>query len=73
MVKKKNWLVLGISIPVLITVALLVIMLAIGGSGGSGTDSSGIPFVSFFVIFILPSIITHQKKRREQKEMQLKN
>jgi len=69
--KKKVWLLLGILIPVLITATLLVITLAIGGSGGTGTDSSGIPFVTFFAVFILPGIILQQKKRRE--EMKKKN
>ena len=68
--KKKVWL-LGILIPVLITATLLVITLTIGGSSGTGTDSSGIPFLSFFAVFILPGVIQQQKKRREQ--MQKKN
>ena len=63
--KKKVWL-LGILIPVLITATLWVTILALGGSGGTGTDSSGIPFLSFFAIFILPGVIKQQKKRREQ-------
>ena len=66
--KKKVWL-LGILIPVLITATLLVITLTIGGNGGTGTDSSGIPFGTFFAVFILPGIIAQQKKRRKQNDM----
>ena len=62
---KKVWL-LGILISVLITAALWVTILIIGGNGGTGTESSGIPFLSFFAVFILPSVIQQQKKRREQ-------
>ena len=65
MEKKKVWLLLGILIPVLITAVLLLITLAIGRSGGTGTDSSGIPFATFFAVFIAPGIIAQQKKRRE--------
>ena len=64
--KKKVWLLIGILIPVLITVTLLVITLAFGGSGGTGADSSGIPFATFLAVFIAPGIIAQQKKRREQ-------
>jgi len=64
--KKKVWISLAILIPVLITAIILAITLAIGGSGGTGTDSSGIPFATFFAVFIAPGIIAHQKKRREQ-------
>jgi hypothetical protein len=66
MEKKKVWISLAILIPVLITAILVVITLAIGGSGGTGTDSSGIPFATFFAVFIAPGIIAQQKKRREQ-------
>jgi flagellar basal body-associated protein FliL len=64
--KKKVWISLGILIPVLITAILLVITISIGGSSGTGTDSSGIPFATFFAVFIAPGIIAQQKKRREQ-------
>ncbi len=67
--KKKVWL-LTIIISILITTIILIITLTIGGSGRSGTDSSGIPFGSFFVIFILPGIIVHQKIRREKMKKQ---
>ena len=62
----KKKILLGILIPVLISATLLVITLSIGGSGENGTESSGIPFLSFFAIFILPGVIQQQKKRREQ-------
>ena len=63
--KKKVWLV-GILVSVLVTAALWVTILLIGGSGGSRTESSELPFLSFFAVFILPAIIHQQKKRREQ-------
>ena len=66
--KKKVWL-LGILIPVLITTTLAVLILAFGGNGGTRTDSSGIPFASFFVIFVLPGIIAHQRQKRKQNEL----
>ena len=66
MEKKKVWSILGFLIPILIATTYLVITLTIGGGGRNGTDSSGIPFASFFVVFILPGIIAQQKKRREQ-------
>jgi hypothetical protein len=65
--KKKVWFILGFLITILAATTYLVITLAIGGNGRNGTDSSGIPFATFFVIFILPGIIA-QKKRREQWE-----
>jgi len=66
MEKKKVWLLLGILIPALITATLLVIAFPIGGGGRTGADSSGIPFATFFAVFIAPGIIAQQKKRREQ-------
>ena len=66
--KKKLWS-LGILIPVFITAILIVMTLVIGGSGGIRGDSSGIPFASFFAIFVLPGIIAHQKQKRKQKEL----
>ena len=67
--KKKVWL-LGILISVLITATLFVISLAIGGSGRTGTDSPGFSFASFFIIFILPSIIARQNQKKKQEELQ---
>ena len=64
--KKKVWISLAILIPLLITALVVVITLTIGGSGGTGTDSSGMPIGTFFVIFVLPGIIAHQKKKKEQ-------
>lgn len=64
--KKKVWISLAILIPLLITALVVVITLTIGGSGGTGTDSSGMPIGIFFVIFVLPGIIAHQKKKKEQ-------
>ena len=66
--KKKVLLLLGFLIPILAITAYLVIALTIGGSSRNGTDTSGIPFATFFVIFVLPGIIAQQKKRREQIE-----
>ncbi len=59
-------ILIGIFVPVLITTTLFIITLTIGGRDGSGTDSSWIPFGTFFVVFILPGILRQQKKRREQ-------
>ena len=64
--KKKVWISLGILIPLLITATIVVITLTIGGTGGTGTDSSGMPIGPFFAIFVLPGIIAQQKKKREQ-------
>ena len=63
--KKKVWLLLGILIPVLITITLLVVTLGIGGSDGTGAEPSGIPFATFFAVFIAPGIIAQQKNRKE--------
>lgn len=63
---KKKVMLLGILIPVLIIATLWMTIVALGVSSGTGTDSSGIQFLSFFAIFILPGVIQQQKKRREQ-------
>lgn len=65
--KKKVWISLAILIPLLITAMLVAITLGIGGSGGTGTDSSGMPIGTYFAIFILPGIIAHQKKKEQMK------
>lgn len=64
--KKKVWISLAILITILITGTLIVITLGIGRNGGTGTDSSGMPIGTFFIIFVLPGIIAHQKKKKEQ-------
>jgi len=67
--KRKVSLIIGIFFLFLTTIILLI--LTIGGNDGNGIDYLGIPFGSFFVIFILPRIIAHQKNQREEKKIKL--
>jgi hypothetical protein len=70
---KKYSLLVGMLITAVICTIVLYIMLSVGGtSGRAGEDSSGFPYATFFVIFILPGIIaaSQEKKRREQERIQ---
>ncbi|MHA2087198.1 MAG: hypothetical protein ACW972_02910 [Promethearchaeota archaeon] len=64
MVKKKILVYSAMMSAVLIGIGYMVISLAIGGSSGGKSDSSLMPMGTFFVIFILPGIIAHQKKKK---------
>ena len=61
--KKISWILAGIIIAILIIA--IFFMINIGGNSRIENDSSLFPFASFFVIFILPGIITQRKKKRE--------
>ena len=70
--KTNRLLVASIMIAVFIIGALFFLMLLNPGSGSTSSESSNFPFPTFFVIFLLPIIIEARKRRKAQKEMDMK-
>ncbi|MHA2008017.1 MAG: hypothetical protein ACXABO_12105 [Promethearchaeota archaeon] len=70
MEKKK---ILVYSIMLSAGVFAVVLFVLIGGSSGSGNDSSGMSIGTYFVLFILPVIIAQQNKKKEQKGIEQQN